>query len=94
MEYSGRAAIYRSRGDGSKQCRRAWIECDAPNERGIGAGNSFALGTGKPASDHAGVTKKNPGELPIVAAGDFAGNLKSGRDLLQAGRAKAGDCLP
>src|SRR5882724_7134404 len=52
------------------------------------ARETASLGTGKPASDHAGVTKKNPGELPIVAAGDFAGNLKSGRDLLQAGRAK------
>src|SRR6267154_6432922 len=52
------------------------------------ARETASLGTGKPASDHAGVTKENPGELSIVAAGDFAGNLKSGRDLLQAGRAK------
>src|SRR5258708_449261 len=28
------------------------------------------------------------GELPKVAASDFAGNLRAGRELLQAGRAK------
>ncbi|HXJ14655.1 MAG TPA: tetratricopeptide repeat protein [Candidatus Limnocylindrales bacterium] len=52
------------------------------------ARETASLGSGTAASGNAGTAKENPGELPIVAAGNFAGNLKAGKDLLQAGRAK------
>jgi len=52
------------------------------------ARETASLGAGASASDKAGAVKEVSGELPKVAAGDFAANLKAGRELLQAGRAK------
>lgn len=52
------------------------------------ARETASLGSGTAASGNSGAAKESAGELPIVASGDFAGNLKAGKDLLQAGRAK------
>ncbi|HET7105488.1 MAG TPA: tetratricopeptide repeat protein [Candidatus Acidoferrum sp.] len=52
------------------------------------ARETASLGTGTSASGNSRAANENPGELPKVAAGDFAGNLKAGKDLLRAGRAK------
>jgi tetratricopeptide (TPR) repeat protein len=52
------------------------------------ARETASLGTGASAADKAGAAKEFAGELPKVAASDFAENLRVGRELLQAGRAK------
>ena len=52
------------------------------------ARETASLGAGTSAVDKAGAAKEIAGELPKVAANDFAENLRVGRELLQAGRAK------
>jgi tetratricopeptide (TPR) repeat protein len=52
------------------------------------ARETASLRAGASASDKAGAAKEIIGELPKVAASDFAENLRVGRELLQAGRAK------
>ena len=52
------------------------------------ARETASLGVSTPHRNESAVANETAGELPRVAPGDFAENLKAGRELLQAGRAK------
>ena len=52
------------------------------------AKETAALGSRASGGERSGADSKPAGELPKVAAGDFARNLKAGRELLDAGHAK------
>jgi tetratricopeptide (TPR) repeat protein len=52
------------------------------------ARQTASLGAGASRQNESALAKDHAGELPKVAPGDFADNLKAGRELLQAGRAK------
>jgi tetratricopeptide (TPR) repeat protein len=52
------------------------------------ARETASLGATASGRDESAVVNDTAGELPKVAAGDFAESLKAGRELLQAGRAK------
>jgi len=52
------------------------------------ARDTASLGVAASGTNRSTPSSQPAGELPKVAASDFAGNLKAGRELLQAGRAK------